>query len=590
MADYQDIRGLRVKYLSADPSVTVPGEVWYNSTTGTLRSRLVSSAWSSSSPLTTARNGGGGFGIQTAGVFAGGYIGPTPYSNATEEYNGSGWSNGGNIGTAREAMAGGAGTLTAGLIAGGYLPAPTSANTDATEEYDGSSWTAGGVLGTPRRYTDVIGTQTAALACGGFLPPGTNATEEYGGTSWTAGGNMNVSSHNRAGAGTQSAAWIAGKEPTGGETELYDGSSWTAVNALNTGRQAAAASGITTAGLYFGGNSPSPSTNVLTEEWDGTDWSVAGALGTAIANAGSATQGTISASLAMGGNFPTGATQEFNRASTVITPGAWAAGGALTMGRNLGNISGGTQTASLAYAGYQGNPPAGNRTSTESYDGTTWSPGGAVGTGRRDGMGVGPQTAALLSGGYSTAPTVLTEEYNGSVWAVQNVAPLDLASGAGGAAAAYGWNGTTGADYDGTNWTAGATLPAAMNAGCGTSTVALAAAPPPSGTTVLEYNSPTWTAGGTMNTGRANESGMSGIQTSAVMAGAAPPTIGPITESYDGTSWSTAPNQATGRNTYMASAASGTTGLIAGGTTDLTSTEEFTGETTAANYKTITTS
>ena len=52
MADYQDIRGLRVKYLSADPGDPASGEVWYNSTTATLKTRLLSEAWSSGSSLT----------------------------------------------------------------------------------------------------------------------------------------------------------------------------------------------------------------------------------------------------------------------------------------------------------------------------------------------------------------------------------------------------------------------------------------------------------------------------------------------------------------------------------------------------------
>jgi hypothetical protein len=41
-------------------------------------------------------------------------------------------------------MAKGAGTQTAALVFGGYGPL------NATEEYDGSSWTAGGNLGTAR--------------------------------------------------------------------------------------------------------------------------------------------------------------------------------------------------------------------------------------------------------------------------------------------------------------------------------------------------------------------------------------------------------------------------------------------------------
>ena len=37
MATYQEIKGLKVKYLSADPSNLNEGEVWYNSTSDTLK-------------------------------------------------------------------------------------------------------------------------------------------------------------------------------------------------------------------------------------------------------------------------------------------------------------------------------------------------------------------------------------------------------------------------------------------------------------------------------------------------------------------------------------------------------------------------
>ena len=37
MATYQDIKGLKVKFLSADPSNLNEGEVWYNTTSATLK-------------------------------------------------------------------------------------------------------------------------------------------------------------------------------------------------------------------------------------------------------------------------------------------------------------------------------------------------------------------------------------------------------------------------------------------------------------------------------------------------------------------------------------------------------------------------
>jgi hypothetical protein len=66
---------------------------------------------------------------------------------------------------------------TAGLAFGGF----TTANTNATEEYDGSAWTAGGNLGTARSELAGAGIQTAGLKFGGNIPPYSNATEEYDG-------------------------------------------------------------------------------------------------------------------------------------------------------------------------------------------------------------------------------------------------------------------------------------------------------------------------------------------------------------------------------------------------------------------------
>jgi hypothetical protein len=53
-----------------------------------------------------------------------------------------------------------------------------------TEEYDGSAWTAGGNLNTARRDLAGAGIQTAGLAFGGITTVNTVAnTEEYNGTS-----------------------------------------------------------------------------------------------------------------------------------------------------------------------------------------------------------------------------------------------------------------------------------------------------------------------------------------------------------------------------------------------------------------------
>jgi hypothetical protein len=56
MSEYSGIRGTRVKYLASDPTLntSTEGQVWYNSTSGTLKSLVQIKAWSSGGALNTA--------------------------------------------------------------------------------------------------------------------------------------------------------------------------------------------------------------------------------------------------------------------------------------------------------------------------------------------------------------------------------------------------------------------------------------------------------------------------------------------------------------------------------------------------------
>ena len=149
---------------------------------------------------------------------------------------------------------GSAGTQTAGLGFGGYdLTPPGQSN--ATEEYDGSAWAGGGNLGTARYTLGGAGTQTAGLAFGG-RSPNTAATEEYDGSAWTAGGNLNTARNGLAGCGTQTAALAFGGSGPGTSAELYNGTSWTTTTSLTTGRGglASGTNAPQTAGLAIGGN------------------------------------------------------------------------------------------------------------------------------------------------------------------------------------------------------------------------------------------------------------------------------------------------------------------------------------------------
>ena len=89
MAGYNTIRGLRVKYLSADPAASEDGQVWYNSTTGNLRvdGMVLAASWASGAALNTARQATSAAGNMSAMFASGG--GQEPAVALNEEYNGS---------------------------------------------------------------------------------------------------------------------------------------------------------------------------------------------------------------------------------------------------------------------------------------------------------------------------------------------------------------------------------------------------------------------------------------------------------------------------------------------------------------------
>jgi hypothetical protein len=98
--------------------------------------------------------------------------------------------------------------------------------TGATEEYNGTTWaTSPGSLNTARRLLGGAGTQTAALAFGGDIPPSTGATEEYDGTSWTTSpASLTTARIALAGAGTQTSALaFGGNPPVTAATEEWTG-------------------------------------------------------------------------------------------------------------------------------------------------------------------------------------------------------------------------------------------------------------------------------------------------------------------------------------------------------------------------------
>jgi hypothetical protein len=618
MSEYSGIRGTRVKYLASDPTLntSTEGQVWYNSIEGTLKSLVQIKAFSSATNTPSARAGAGGAGIQTAGLYFGGYTSP-PITNqtTTDEYSGYTWSTGGALGTARRFISG-TGTQTAGLGFGGFSPASS-----ATEEYDGSTWTAGGSLITAGFGLGSAGTQTAGLAFGGSpYPTNGNKTEEYDGSSWTAGGNLNTFRGKTAGCGTQtSALGFGGYNPiftpsATAATEEYNGTSWTTVNSMNLARGELGGCGIQTNALVAGGGTgSSPYVTGITEEYDGTNWTTSPAtLGTS--RSANVVFGTRSAAVSAGGTSPsvTAATEEYNSNINAITKAVWSSGGTLATSRN--RIGGaGTQTAGLAFGGAVS--PGGGEptvsTATEEYNGSSWTSGGALGTARYGVKGCGIQTAGLAVGGVinpNSAPgaTRDTEEYNGSSWTASSdtnnnfyldgVAGTQTAavsrSGAGGPPGPAG-NYTE--EYNGATWTTvPATTGTARYAGSfiGTQTAAIYCGgqpPTPAGFLSDTYDGTSFSSAPSMVLQFARGGG-AGTQTDAIVF--APSTASVNAQQYDGISWVTSANMATERNSVADSpAATASAALAAGGGPGVkNNTEEFTGGTEVATASTLTTS
>ena len=97
------------------------------------------------------------------------------YLGTSQTFTPGVWSSGGNLGTARYALAG-AGTQSAGLCAGG---SDAGGYSNVTEEYDGTSWSSGGNLATARYGLAGAGTRSAGLCMGGWNGSSLNVTEEY---------------------------------------------------------------------------------------------------------------------------------------------------------------------------------------------------------------------------------------------------------------------------------------------------------------------------------------------------------------------------------------------------------------------------
>ena len=225
-------------------------------------------SWTNAPTLPGNIRDGGSWGVQTSAVQVGGSTSPgaTPFGSTAYEFDGSSFSNGGSLNTARRYNAGAGAASTAGITFGGGNPGPYVA---ITESYDGSTFTEVADLNTARNYLGAAGTQTAAIAAGGNTGSDVANVELWDGSSWTETTDINTArgfASPSAGMGSQTSAIVVSGNPN--NVESWDGTSWTEIADLGTSRSSGHTVGFnsTSAGMYFGGSPNSYAT--YTEEWD----------------------------------------------------------------------------------------------------------------------------------------------------------------------------------------------------------------------------------------------------------------------------------------------------------------------------------
>ena len=550
---------------------------------------------------------------------------PVPYAQALADnpYAGA-FSSGGNLNTARNALTSAShGSATSGLVFGGQAPSQTG----ATEEYDGSSWTESGDLNTARSRTSGGGTQTSAIAAGGYAPPGTQpATEEYNGSSWTEIAEANSARYAGYGWGANAEAVVIVAGSTSGPgspfgesglTEQWNGSAWTETGDLNTARIYLGGFGATyTAGIVAGGSTASGNDVGNAESFNGSSWTEVSDISTTrtqLAGYGTSnSDGYVVGGYNYGPNAGATQNEAWNGSAWTevadLATARWdlSAGGspssALVVG---GDAPPGKQNATEEWT-FSGLPPstpaadyADAITGDFYYNSTTgqfkavntggapigtWASGGSLNTNRYGLMGAGTQNSAIAAGGSidtgpPTAPiTADTELYDGSSWTeVNNLnTEREFLEGAGSSntsAIAFGGydspnNLAVTESWNGTNWTEVNDLNTARRyfAGFGTQTAAIAAAgaTPPYVAVVESWNGTNWTEVNDINTTR---QGLSGVgTTSGIVFGGATTTahVGNA-ETWDGTSWTETSDLNTARQYMGQSGTSSTDALGFGG-------------------------
>ena len=432
----------------------------------------------------------------------------------------------------------------------------------------GGSWASGGDMNTARRALASAGIQTAAITFGGYTTTQVALNEQYNGSSWTEVGDLNVAKHGIRGVGIYTAALaVGGFSPSASAlNEIWDGSSWTEIGDLNTARgnfAGASGNGTTTAALVFGGYTSGPGatgTVAINESWDGSSWTEVGDLNS-VGSQGPSGVGTSTAAIRASSN-----TQPSGYAPVENWDGSsWTAGTNMNTNRGEDPGANGTQTDALVYGGFT-TPPATTRANTEAWDGTSWTEVTDLSTARYalTGCGTTGASSALAMGGYSTANHASTEEWTAPA-TFNQIQEGQLF-----------FNSTANAfketitDIPAATWASAPSLntPAPANYaraqfGGGTSSN-VAAGSNPNGTLCESFDGTSWSEFTEKSGGNTEKPGLGQSGTAGFVIGQNSNTA--YVEEWNGSSWSEKADLNTGRNA-MSTGGTITSGLVFGGET-----------------------
>jgi len=166
MATYKNINGTNIPIRASDPTNPILGEIWYNTTSNTLKGQgYQAGAWTTGNNMTgTSVRAFQSTGSDTAAVANGG-VSSVAHIDQTSDWDGTSWSTGTGSPVSAYSRVG-FGTQTAAVFAGGQNGPSTVYNT--INEYNGSSWTtSSGTLAQPTMSARGTGTQTAGFIAAG---------------------------------------------------------------------------------------------------------------------------------------------------------------------------------------------------------------------------------------------------------------------------------------------------------------------------------------------------------------------------------------------------------------------------------------